>query len=99
MTDEIPRLVAHGSLILKPEIASFDGACVLFKDGSTETVDLIVFATGYRPLFSFLVAHIAFAADCRSRFVHSVIHPQYANLFSVMLVQAYGNMWSLARYT
>ena len=34
MTDEIPRLVAHGSLIVKPEIARYDGERVLFTDGS-----------------------------------------------------------------
>src|SRR5499426_1425615 len=50
MTDEIPRLVAHGSLSVKPEIAGYDGKRVLFKDGSGEIVDLIVFATGYRPV-------------------------------------------------
>ncbi len=98
MTDEIPRLVAHGSLTVKPEIAGYDGPRVLFKDGSAETVDLIVFATGYQPVLPFLAADVAFAADGRSRFVHSVFHPDYANLFAVGLVQANGSMWRLADY-
>src|SRR5690606_6850858 len=33
MTDEIPRLVAHGDLTVKPEIERYEGASVLFKDG------------------------------------------------------------------
>jgi Flavin-binding monooxygenase-like len=98
MTDEIPRLVAHGSLTVKPEIAGYDGPRVLFKDGSAETVDLIVFATGYQPVLPFIAADVAFAADGRSRFVHSVFHPDYANLFAVGLVQANGSMWRLADY-
>ena len=42
MTDEIPRLVAHGNLTVKPEIAGYEGERVLFKDGTAETIDTIV---------------------------------------------------------
>ena len=98
MTDEIPRLVAHGSLIVKPEIAGYDGERVLFKDGSAESVDLIVFATGYQPVLPFLDEKIAFAGDGRPRFVHNVFHPEHVNLFAVGLVQANGSMWRLADY-
>jgi len=98
MTDEIPRLVAHGSLIVKPEIARFDGEHVLFTDGSAERVDLIVFATGYRPVLGYLDEKITFGADGRPRFVHHVFHPEYPNLFAVGLVQANGSMWRLADY-
>ena len=98
MTDEIPRLVAHGSLIVKPEIGRYDGERVLFTDGSAERVDLIVFATGYRPILPFLDEKITFGADGRPRFVHHVFHPEHANLFAVGLVQANGSMWRLADY-
>ena len=54
MTDEIPRLVAHGKLTVKPEIAGYDGERVLFKDGTAETIDMIVFATGYQPVMPFI---------------------------------------------
>ena len=98
MTDEIPRLVAHGSLIVKPEIGRYDGERVLFTDGSAERVDLIVFATGYRPVLPFLEDKISFGTDGRPRFVHHVFHPEHANLFAVGLVQANGSMWRLADY-
>ena len=42
MTDEIPRLVAHGDLVVKPEIAGYEGDRVLFKDGTAEMLDTIV---------------------------------------------------------
>jgi hypothetical protein len=98
MSDEIPRLVAHGSLIVKPEIARYEGERVLFSDGSTETVDLIVFATGYRPVLPFLDEDIVFLREGRTRFVHHVFHPDYDSLFAVGLVQANGSMWRLADY-
>ena len=34
---------------MKPEIAGLDGDRVLFKDGTAEAIDTIVFATGYQP--------------------------------------------------
>jgi hypothetical protein len=98
MTDEIPRLVAHGSLSVKPEIARYEGERVRFSDGSAEQVDLIVFATGYRPVLPFIDDTISFGSDGRPRFVHHVFHPEYANLFAVGLVQANGSMWRLADY-
>jgi flavin-binding monooxygenase-like protein len=98
MSDEIPRLVAHGSLIVKPEIARYEGERVRFSDGSAESVDLIVFATGYRPVLPFLAEEIAFGRDGRPRFVYHVFHPDYDNLFAVGLVQANGSMWRLADY-
>jgi len=98
MSDEIPRLVAHGSLIVKPEITRYAGERVLFSDGSAETVDLVVFATGYRPVLAFLDEEIVFLREGRTRFVHHVFHPDYDSLFAVGLVQANGSMWRLADY-
>jgi hypothetical protein len=76
MRDEIPRLAAHGSLTVREDIAGDDGERVLFKDGSSAAVDLIVFATGYHPVVPFSERDILFADDGRSRFVLKVFHPE-----------------------
>ena len=39
--------VADGSIVCRPAIAAIDGRAVTFADGSIETVDAIVCATGY----------------------------------------------------
>lgn len=98
MTDEIPRLVAHGSLIVKPEIAGYDGERVRFKDDTSEKIDLIVFATGYQPVVPFMQSDIVFAPDGRPRFLCSMVHPEHSGLFAAGLVQANGSMWRLADY-
>ncbi len=98
MTDEIPRLVAHGSLTVKPEIAGYDGDRVLFKDGSSEKIDLIAFATGYQPVVGFLDPGLVFAPDGRPRFIVNLLHPEHEGLFAAGLVQANGSMWRLADY-
>jgi cation diffusion facilitator CzcD-associated flavoprotein CzcO len=98
MTDEIPRLVAHGQLAVKPEIAGYDGGRVLFKDGTAETIDTIVFATGYEPRIPFVDEGLVFAPDGRPRLHLNVVHPDHEGLFAAGLVQANGSMWRLADY-
>jgi cation diffusion facilitator CzcD-associated flavoprotein CzcO len=98
MTDEIPRLVAHGSLIVKPEIAGYDGGRVTFRDGSSEAIDMIVFATGYHPALPFIDECLVFAPDGRPRMFLRVFHPDHEGLFAAGLVQANGSMWRLADY-
>jgi cation diffusion facilitator CzcD-associated flavoprotein CzcO len=98
MTDEIPRLVAHGDLAVKPEIAGYEGDRVRFKDGTAETIDTIVFATGFQPVVPFIDEGMVFAADGRPRFHLAVVHPEHETLFAAGLVQANGSMWRLADY-
>ncbi len=98
MSDEIPRLSAHGRITVKPEIARYDGNRVLFTDGTAETADLIVFATGYQPVVPFLDESLIYDARGRSRFYLRVIHPEHPGLFAAGLVQANGSMWRIADY-
>ena len=98
MTDDISLLVAHGSLAIKPEVARLDGGEVVFKDGSREAIDLIVFATGYQPVVPFVEEGLLFTADGRPCLHLNVFHPEHENLFAVGLVQANGSMWRLADY-
>jgi cation diffusion facilitator CzcD-associated flavoprotein CzcO len=96
MTDEIPRLVAHGDLTVKPEIAGYDGDRVLFKDGTTEMIDTVVFATGYRPVIPFIDDGLIFAENGRPRLLFNTVHPEHEGLFAAGLAQANGSMWRLA---
>jgi hypothetical protein len=52
-SDLAPALRA-GAIAVRPGVARVDGACVQFSDGTTEMVDHIVLATGYRISFPFL---------------------------------------------
>jgi len=98
MTDEIPRLVAHGDLTVKGEIDRYDGNRVLFKDGSAETVDTIVLATGYQPVIPYIDERLIYAEGGRPRLLINVVHPEHEGLFAVGLTQANGSMWRTADY-
>jgi cation diffusion facilitator CzcD-associated flavoprotein CzcO len=54
ISDTILHRLTHGEVLPKPGIERFDGDRVVFTDGSSEQVDVIVWATGYRVTIPFL---------------------------------------------
>lgn len=48
VNDQILHYLRHGDLTVRPDVSGFDGADVLFKDGSREPFDVVVMATGYQ---------------------------------------------------
>ncbi len=78
MSDEIPRLAAHGRITVKGEIARYEGSDVVFADGSREAADLVVFATGFEPTIPFLDAGQVFNEKGQSRLFLNVVHPEQA---------------------
>jgi Flavin-binding monooxygenase-like len=98
MSDDIPRLAAHGRVVIAPEIARFDGNTVSFTDGSAQAFDMIVFGTGFKVEFPFADSALINDASGRPKFYKFVFHPEHDNLFAAGLVQANGSIWRLADY-
>ena len=98
MSDEIPRLSAHGRITIKREIQRYDGNDVVFADGSREAVDLIIFATGFEPEIPFLDTALVFDGERQSRLFLNTVHPEHDGLYFAGFVQANGSIWRLADY-
>jgi len=58
LNSQILYYIGHGDLQAKPDIQRFDGNQVYFSDGSVETVDVIVWATGYAIDLPFLPCEV-----------------------------------------
>ena len=73
------------------------GKEVVFEDGTTETYDVIVYATGYKATFPFLKDK-AFDVSTTNEFrlYKKVIHPDWPNLYFVGLIQPLGAIMPLA---
>jgi cation diffusion facilitator CzcD-associated flavoprotein CzcO len=54
MNSQILYYIGHGDVLVKPQIIRFDDNTVHFSDGSSETIDMIVWATGYDISLPFL---------------------------------------------
>jgi hypothetical protein len=48
LNSQILHHLSHGNLLAKPNIGTFDGANVVFEDGTREAIDHVIYATGYR---------------------------------------------------
>ena len=96
ISSEVPGLVAHGRIQIKPDVAAFDGRQVRFVDGSEAEVDMVICATGYRMRFPFMDEKLLLDEKRQPKLYLNVFHPERDDLFAVGLVQANGSIWRLA---
>ncbi|MEV0059830.1 NAD(P)-binding domain-containing protein [Nocardia sp. NPDC050718] len=47
LNSQLVHYLQHGDVAIRPDIAALDGSRVRFVDGSSEEVDLVLYATGY----------------------------------------------------
>nr|XP_039270502.1 flavin-containing monooxygenase 5-like isoform X1 [Styela clava] len=58
ISDELPHRIVNGTVILKPNVTEFTENEVIFKDGTREKIDAVIFATGFSFEFPFLDRNI-----------------------------------------
>jgi Flavin-binding monooxygenase-like len=87
--------VSHGDITPKPDILRLDGDTVQFIDGTAETLDVLLYATGYNLVFPFIDAELLNWREGRPRLYHNVFHPEYDNLFVLGLIQPDGGQFIL----
>ncbi len=88
--------VGHGDIVMKPNIERFDGEVVHFEDGSSEHVDLLVYATGYRIALPFLEKDLYDPAGNAMPLYQRVLTPKLPNLFFLGFLQTVGSNIPLA---
>ena len=71
-------------------IDHLEGRSVVFTDGTSAPVDLIVWATGYRVTFPFLDPALIAAQDNDLPLWKRMVHPDLPGLYFIGLVQAVG---------
>ncbi|MFO0326377.1 MAG: flavin-containing monooxygenase [Gemmatimonadota bacterium] len=83
----LPYYVKHGAIAVRPDIARFEGHDVVFTDGRRETVDLVVYATGYLIEFPFIGRTHLNWRDGHPSLYQNVFHPEHDSLFVAGLIQ------------
>jgi cation diffusion facilitator CzcD-associated flavoprotein CzcO len=88
--------LGHGDLTTKPDVMELRGNRVRFRDGTEETIDVIVYATGFHLLrFPFVdPRHLNWGAG-GPRLYLNVFHPQDDSLFLIGLFQTSTGNWPL----
>ena len=86
-----------GTVLPRRAIARFDDKIVHFSDGTSDTFDTVIWATGYRlgyPFFDDSVTGPEFFAS--PQLYLSMMHHGIANLYFIGLFQPIGCIWRLA---
>ena len=94
MNTQILHFLAHGDIGAKPDIVRLDGRRVHFRDGSSEEIDLIVWATGYRPTIPFLENALP-ARDRTGPELFGALFPRIANLYVLGHFESDGGAYPL----
>jgi cation diffusion facilitator CzcD-associated flavoprotein CzcO len=88
--------VAHGEIAWRPNVARLEDKRVLFEDGSSEQVDVIVWCTGYKVTFPFFDENFISAPDNDLPLFRRVFKPGIDNLAFIALLQPLGATMPLA---
>jgi hypothetical protein len=85
--------IGHGDITVFKDIARLDGDAVVFRDGTRQTFDLILTATGYKLHYPFIDKRYLNWQGAAPHFYLNAFHPEYDNLFIAGLVEAAGLGW------
>ncbi len=95
MNTQVLYHAAHGRLIPKGEVERLEGGEVRFKDGSVETVDTIVCATGYRYRVPFIDEQAFGWRGEHPDFFMTAFVREHPTMFIFGLFEAGGAPWVL----
>jgi hypothetical protein len=90
LSQELLPYCGHGWIRMKPNVRSLQGERVEFEDGSVETVDAIIQATGYRTSFPFLDPKLFQVTEEVPALYRRMAPPHLPGLFFLGLVQPVG---------
>jgi thioredoxin reductase len=92
----LPRL-GHGDITVKPNIERFAGGRIVrFVDGSEESIDLVVYCTGYKMTFPFFDPRVLAAPDNRLPLYRRVVSVERPGLYFIGFIQPLGPIMPLA---
>lgn len=94
--DLLPHYIRHGDIVSKPRVESFDGDQVIFADGTRESVDVVIYATGYKTSFPFIDEAILNMQNGYPKLYLHIFPPAFENLFLIGLAHPNGGIWQMA---
>ncbi len=96
VSDDIWERLEAGAITPKPNIRELGGDRVVFEDGSSERVDVIVYCTGYRVTFPFFDEGFISAPGNDLPLFRRTFHPEIEGVYFLGLVQPLGAIMPMA---
>ena len=95
INSQLVYFAGHGDVTIKSNIARLDGDGVVFADGSRESIDVIVYATGFNITIPFIDQSELNWRDGRPDLYLNLMHPKCDDLFIAGLIQPDSGQWGL----
>ncbi|GAA4446301.1 NAD(P)-binding domain-containing protein [Nibrella saemangeumensis] len=97
ISQDLLNLCGRGLIRFKPNIAGLSDREVVFDDGSHESFDMIIYATGYKVSFPFFKNGFFNVEQTNDlQLYQRVVHPDFPGLYFLGLVQPLGAIMPLA---
>ena len=93
INDELLYRIRHGKVVPKGDIDRFAGSTVHFRDGTAEAFDTVIACTGFVITHPFFDKSFIDYSEGAVPLYLKMMHPDYANLFFVGLIQPLGCVW------
>jgi cation diffusion facilitator CzcD-associated flavoprotein CzcO len=87
MNTQILHHLAHGDITAKPDVRELRGDQVVFADGSTEQVDLVLLATGYDYAIPYVEPALFTWSSGRPELYLNVLHRELDGLYVLGMVE------------
>ncbi|MFZ9802425.1 MAG: NAD(P)/FAD-dependent oxidoreductase, partial [Candidatus Nanopelagicales bacterium] len=97
LNTEILQRLQHGDVIAKPDIKEFSGNEVIFKDGSKELIDVVIFATGYRHSIPYAQEYFGNPQHPIDMYL-TIFSRKYKNLFAMGFIETNSGAYNLFGY-
>lgn len=93
ISSQLLHRLGHGDLAVRPDVARLDGRRVHFVDGSSEEIDVLVYATGYKVTYPFMDrSHFRWLGKYPDLYLRA-IHREYDDLCCLGLHQTDGGAY------
>jgi hypothetical protein len=90
LSQELLPYCGHGWIKIKPNIKMLHDTEVTFEDGSSEKIDAIIYATGYKPTFPFLKPELFKLDDGHASLYRRMLPLKSPGLYMLGLIQPTG---------
>ncbi|MFE3055297.1 flavin-containing monooxygenase [Nocardia sp. NPDC059239] len=94
LNSQLVHHLQHGDVAIRPDITSLDGTRVRFADGSSEEVDLVLYATGYDWAIPYAERHFTWN-EGRPDLYLSAFNRQHRNLFGLGYLEVNSSAYTL----
>lgn len=96
ISSDLLNLIGHGKITIRPNVRELVGTSVQFSDGTSDQIDVIIYATGYDIVFPFLASDVFNSNGNDVGLFKHVVHTDLANLYFIGLIQPWGAIMPLA---